>query len=183
MPTSFWGSISDSLTEIINLKPTSVLEIGVGFGSKGHLIREYLDVWSVTNYKKESWLKRIDGVEIFEPYINEGNSYYYNTIYKENIVTLIDKLPQYDLIVMMDVLEHIERKEAEELLQKIYKKSKYFLLQIPLGDWRWTFQGDNKHESHISMWNKEDFITYKEIKVYKFPYFPKDIGLYLKTNE
>jgi hypothetical protein len=43
------------------------MEIGVGFGKYGLLLREYLEIWGEGEVY-EDWLRKIDGIEIFEAY-------------------------------------------------------------------------------------------------------------------
>jgi hypothetical protein len=50
---------------VVNLNPSSVLDIGTGFGKYGLLCCEYLKLWDGReNYSH--FLRRIDGVEAFE---------------------------------------------------------------------------------------------------------------------
>lgn len=179
MPTSFYSHIPNILDYIRFTRPNTILEIGCGFGKWGHLCREYLEVYDYLRWQKKDWQIIIDGVEIYKPYINEPIKYYYDHIYEGDITTLIDSIPDYDLIMMMDVLEHIEKVKGTILLNKIINKCKSFILSIPLGDWTYTFSGDNKNESHISIWNKEELIklsNYKNHCIY--PMNKKEIGVF-----
>lgn len=64
MPTSTGVFISVGLTEIARLRPTSVVDVGCGFGLWGFLCRMYLDVFEGRTYK-EDWQVRIEAIEVF----------------------------------------------------------------------------------------------------------------------
>jgi hypothetical protein len=46
MPLSIWTGMEDCLQAIVERRPSSVLDAGIGFGLWGALLRQYLDVWS-----------------------------------------------------------------------------------------------------------------------------------------
>jgi len=45
MPTSNWQNISYNIDLIRKIKPQSILDVGVGFGRWGILLREFLELW------------------------------------------------------------------------------------------------------------------------------------------
>ena len=154
MPTSRPYHLTWLCNRIIELKPQSILDIGVGFGSKGMLFREYTDVWNGNMFDKKT---RIDGVEVFKKYITKLQEEIYDHIYYGDILELIDTLPDYDLIYMGDVLEHIERNKGFELIKKLRGKSRDLIIVKPA---RVSHQGavyGNDKESHISQWSPLDF--------------------------
>ena len=152
MPTSHHTYISDVIGLVRSLNPASVLDIGVGFGKWGHVFREYLDVMHGRPFK-ESWKVQIDGVEIFEKYIQAHQRHIYDEIFIDNIRTM--SIRDYDLIFMSDVIEHIEKKEAVEVINKLCAHSKALILIVPIGTAWLNSQGKmygNEHEAHISWW-------------------------------
>lgn len=177
MPTSYHGYISEVVEIVRRAKPKSVLDIGIGFGKWGHLFREYLDVMNGRVFKKE-WQVRIDGVEIFEPYIMEHQQHIYSNIYLGDIVKVIDNLPGYDLIFTSDVIEHIEKDKAKELIGKIRNKCETFVAVVPMGKVWLNSQGSlygNDHEAHISDWYVEDFQPYKSCQRFMCNNKPIDV--------
>ena len=73
MPTSFHKHISDVMDFVIEKKPKTVLDIGVGNGKWGFLSREYLDIYGRgSNWRKETRTTRIEGIEAFSPYVMES---------------------------------------------------------------------------------------------------------------
>ena len=108
---------------IIALKPFSVLDIGSGFGKYGMLCREYLELWD--GRREYKFLRRIEGVEVFENYITPLHKFIYNNIYTENITEIIKKIDyKYDLVLLIDVLEHFTKEEGTWLLNTLLSKNK-----------------------------------------------------------
>ncbi|MGF9965198.1 hypothetical protein [Bacillus rhizoplanae] len=54
MPSSIYQAIPDILQHIIVEEPMSILDVGVGFGKYGLLLREALDV-PYERYHKHEW--------------------------------------------------------------------------------------------------------------------------------
>ena len=154
MPTSRPYHLTWLCNKVIELNPQSVLDIGIGFGSKGMLFREYTDVWRGSMFDKKV---RIDGVEIFDKYIGKLQREIYDHIYIGSILELIDTLPDYDLIYMGDVLEHLTRDQGFELIKKLKRKCRDLIIVTPA---KVSHQGsvyDNVNETHLSQWYPIDF--------------------------
>ena len=166
MPSSYHGFINEVITDILKFKPNKVLDIGIGFGKWGSLFREYLDIYQ-GRYHKEDWIKQIDGIEAFEPYIKDHQKYIYSNLYIGDAYEVIGKLDNYDYIYIGDCLEHFERDKAEEMLQKLRKKTNNLLLCVPLTN-RWPQDEilDNPYEKHLSIWEESDFkdCSWKTVK-------------------
>jgi len=144
------------------VRPSSILDIGVGNGKMGYIARDYLDVMLGERYKKEDWRIRIDGIEVFPDYIQGHQKAIYDHIYIGDAFEVIDGLGKYDLIIIGDVLEHFEKERAWEFADKCADHSNSFMLfNIPLGE-RWT-QGpiySNPFEVHRSFWSYEEFAPF-----------------------
>src|ERR1022692_1616289 len=101
MPFSNYDSVGTIVYFINRLGPSSVLDIGVGNGTYGLLMRQVLDM-NQERMRREQWKTRIDGVEIFDGYRNPVWDYAYNTIYMKDIRELLPDLKTYDLILCND---------------------------------------------------------------------------------
>ncbi len=161
MPVSSSVHISDCLDHIIRLQPKSVLDIGCGFGLWGFLCREYLDVWN-ERVQPEQWQVRIDGVELWEPYIQSHQRSLYNNIILGDVREVADSLGEYDLIIAGDVIEHLDKPEGELVIEQLYDRAKLALLvNIPLsGNWDHPENYGNPGELHRSQWSPDDFAPY-----------------------
>lgn len=162
MPTSRPYHLTWLCSKVLEFHPQSILDIGVGFGSKGMLFREYTDVWNGNMFERKV---RIDGVEIFKKYITPLQEGIYDKIYIGNILELVDTLPDYDLIYMGDVLEHIEKEQGLVLIEKLKKKSRDLIVITPANVGHQGAVYGNEYESHISQWGYLDFedVTILEI--------------------
>lgn len=149
----------------MQLKPKSILEIGTGFGKYGFLFREYLDIWNAaanpSQLKPENWQVRIDGIEIFEPYIGELQRMIYNHLYIGDATTVIDELGTYDLIFLGDVIEHFPKEEGRRLLHKCLEHAQTAVIVTTPN--YFNPQGaeyGNERETHHCLWTDEDFAQF-----------------------
>ncbi len=157
MPTSQNYQISKILNLIIASNPASVLDIGVGFGKYGVLCREYLELWDGRE-EYADFTRKIDGIEAFEKYLTPLHEFIYNKIYIGNATELVDKLENsYDLVLLIDVLEHFEKNQGRELLEKLLQKNGAVLVSVPknIGNQKDAFA--NAYETHVAEWSKRDF--------------------------
>ena len=162
MPTSQHQQITNIVSYVMEINPRSILEIGVGFGKYGLLCREYLEYWrGDTEWQlpiKKNWKRRVDGIEGFEAYINEHHRYLYNNLYIGDAIDEIDKIDfKYDLILLIDVLEHFSYEDGISLLMKCLKKSKNILISVPKDIGLQSDVNDNKYEIHRFQFLKKHF--------------------------
>ena len=153
MPTSDPLLLTPIAREILSLQPLSVLDVGIGNGKWGVLAREYTDVW--LRRERENYAVMIDGIEIFEKYRN-ANWVNYNHIHIGHVTDILPRLKSYDLIIFIEVLEHIEKTEALELLDMCRSKCKLLIFSYtncPQGP---AF--GNVNETHVSTWVESDFV-------------------------
>jgi len=156
MPTSRGSHLSYLTQLILEIKPKSILDVGVGFGSKGMLFREYTDIWD-GNYKKEEWKTIIDGIEIFPDYVSDLQKSIYNKIHIGNALAILPTLGNYDVIYAGDVLEHFNEKQGREFIELLKEHSPHVIITTPV---KVSDQGSvfgNEYETHRSQWGKESF--------------------------
>ena len=161
MPVSTPVHISHCLERIIGLNPESVLDVGCGFGLWGFLCREYLDVWN-GRVEPAQWKVRIDGTELFEPYIQAHQRALYTHVFVGDVRDTMTRLGDYDLIIDGDVIEHLEKVDGEAVLDCLYDKArKALLVNLPLGEgWDHPEAHGNPGELHRSQWRPEDLVQY-----------------------
>lgn len=187
MPVSASVQIGHCVALILNCAPRSVLDVGCGFGLWGFLCRMYLDV-SSERVQPKDWQVRIDGIELFEPYIQAHQRALYDNIRIADIREAAPDLDTYDLIIAGDVIEHLEKEEGLAVLRILYEKArKALLVNIPLGEgWEHGIVHDNVGELHRSQWECEDFFPYpNHFEEYRLPfggrygvfYCPKDCAV------
>jgi len=64
LPTGFYHQIPLIIEIVRTLSPRSILDVGVGFGKYGFLLREYMELWDESTKAYGVWNIKIDGVEI-----------------------------------------------------------------------------------------------------------------------
>lgn len=172
MPSSTPATLEKMVTEILSLNPTSVLDIGIGFGKWGFLCREYLETWKGRNYPNE-WKVRVDGMEIWQDYV-DGFTWLktiYNNIYvgDASVLILRKDLPDYDLIIAGDVLEHMPKSDALIVLNRAKEMaSKAVIVSVPLGEeWLNNKVFNNPYEKHQASWSMEDLRGFEILKDWK----------------
>jgi hypothetical protein len=162
MPTSPYCHIGAIVNFLMRIRPSSILDVGLGNGKIGFIARDLLDVMLGERFRREEWQVKIDGIEVFPDYIQEHQRAIYDSIFIGDALQIIDDLGKYDLIVLGDVVEHFEKAAAWEFLDKCANHStRYMMICIPLGD-KWT-QPDiygNEYERHRSFWNRDEFTPF-----------------------
>jgi hypothetical protein len=168
MPTSNISQVVKIMEVIKMANPVSILDIGVGFGKYGFLAREYLELWDGSDCYK-TWRRRIDGIEIFSGYITPVHHFIYNEIYIGNTLEILPNITEkYDLILLIDVIEHFTFEEGMTLLNLAKARAKTVLISTPkhIGVQGSVF--GNSFETHKFQWEKSNFSNFRQ------NYFIKD---------
>ena len=165
------GSIYDALGDLGGLlvsghirhnfnKDSTILDVGAGWGKYHRLLPEYT----------------MDAVEIWEPYIIEDKlEEQYNQVIKIDICDLHEVY--YDVIIMGDVLEHIEEDRAIPLIERLKRSCKQLYVITPFEYHQGEVNG-NKYEIHL-----QDKLTDESIRrLYSLTLLAKDDikGVYIK---
>ena len=162
MPSSRCNHVPIVISVMRQLKPRSILDIGVGFGKWGHLFREYTDIiMSETQperYYRENWRVVIDGIEGYAPYLTPMHEFLYNNIYLGDMREQIHKVGMYDVVFMGDVIEHVDKGDGNALLNACLKHAnKAVIVTTPARDAPQEASCGNELEIHRSLWTEEDF--------------------------
>jgi FKBP-type peptidyl-prolyl cis-trans isomerase 2 len=160
MPCSRPYALEAVCNRIIEKNPTSILDIGIGFGKFGFLAREYTDVLHSRYF---DWETRIDGIEIFEKYITQLQKEIYDHIYIGNAIDILPTLGRYDMIICSDVLEHLSEQNGTTLLDSIKDRCKFAMIATPVTVLHQEALYNNEHERHISAWSKEILSNWGEV--------------------
>ena len=156
MPTSDYWNVPPVLSCIAALRPASILDVGVGFGKYGLLIREVLELGE-ERYQKQDWRVRLEGIELFEAYRTPLWDYAYNAIHIGPAQQVLPGLGRYDLAIFCDVIEHFEKPQGKEILEGLLDQCGVVIVTTPL---LFTPQRDafqNEAERHLSHFSPLDF--------------------------
>lgn len=140
--------------KVAQLRPLSVLDIGVGYGKWGFLLREQLD-WNPGRLDQSAWRARIVGVEV-HPYESPLHEWVYDKIVWADILDIADSCAGYDLVLLSDVIEHIEKEAGQHLLDRLVAANRNVIVSTPLTFFTQEI-ADNEHEHHVSHWTLADF--------------------------
>jgi 2-polyprenyl-3-methyl-5-hydroxy-6-metoxy-1,4-benzoquinol methylase len=158
------------MQKVIEINPHSILDIGCGFGKYGVLCREYLEFWGtgrphnkIVDYTE--FKRRIDCIDAFPHYITSLHKFIYDNIYIEDItrsIATIFTTPgrafHYDLVLMIDVIEHMEKLDAKNVIGTIFKNSSTtkIIISTPKGNLPQGAVFSNPYEQHRSSWTVQD---------------------------
>jgi hypothetical protein len=145
--------------ELHRLRPRSILEIGVGFGKWGVLAREHLEAWE-GRFRREDWRVRIEGIEIFPGYHNPVWDAAYDKVHIGDALPIVDTLGRFDLGLICDVIEHLDKPTGRRLLEKLLHCCQTVILTTPISLWEQGEEGGNVHQRHVSLWGEADFAAY-----------------------
>lgn len=103
----------------------------------------------------------VTGVDIYEPYIklHKTHGLYANLILGD-VSQLEFKEDEFDVVVCMDVLEHLSKKSGGELLIKMKKWGKKVIITTPNGYVIGSHNNGNEYQQHLSGWNTTELKLY-----------------------
>lgn len=157
MPSSDWRQIGTIVELMILADPHSILDVGCGAGKYGVLAREYLEVWN-GRVSPDQWTRRIDAVECFRPYLTPLHAVVYNQVFVGDVVSLLPTLPSgYDLVLLVDVLEHLTEEEGVWVLGCLAREHHNLLIATPKVVQPQGASCGNPREEHRSSWVGYDF--------------------------
>ena len=164
MATSNWQHISYCCELLFALAPTSILDVGMGFGRWGMLAREMCDIFWRGNVFPAQWKVRIVGVEAFARLVQPYHSAFYDQVIVRDALDVLREGQQFDMVILGDVLEHFPRAQAEEVLALSRQEAYYTMLCVPLGPgWEQGALYGNPYEAHRSRWDHRDFVGLRPI--------------------
>ena len=165
MPSSRPNTIPAVIHILRRLQPSSILDVGVGFGKWGHLFREYTDILAAEHdpprYRRRNWRVKIDGIEGHAAYLTPMHRYLYDAIHIGDATKLICKLPSYDFIFLGDIIEHLDKSAGRDLLRDCAVKArKATVVTTPKFETHQSALCGNELERHRSLWSERDFATF-----------------------
>lgn len=163
--TSFPENIPIIMNAVASVRPKKVLDVGSAFGKFGLLTREaLLSIQAKEGDIVPSDNLQIDCVEITEYFKNlPYHKAIYNNHYHQNALALtIEFLKKYDLIFLIDVLEHWDKKDALNFIEKVeLAKHPKLLISTPkhVTFYQEHYYGDDCPK-HATQFDYKDFEKY-----------------------
>ena len=123
----------------------SILEVGCGRGQPMSFINRHKKFYVV-------------GIDIFAPYLRVSQQ---TNCYDELILADIRKLPfkpkSFDIILAMEVLEHLEKEDGERFLEIIEEIAiDQVILSTPIGKYQQGHLDGNPYQEHKCIWQVEE---------------------------
>lgn len=125
-----------------SLKPKTVLDIGAGVGT-----------YSIMCYRPgQYWV----ALEVFEPYVEMFNLHgKYDEVWIDDAREAV--YHDFELIIAADMLEHMKKQEAKDLVNKLLKHCEKLILCFPVvhNDQHAGDEG-NVYETHVDHWTAQE---------------------------
>jgi hypothetical protein len=133
--------------------PSTVLDVGCGWGKYGALVREF------------SRATRVDALDVNPPRYNV-----YDRFYQQDArCSLPDDAPHYDLALCVDMIEHLTMFQGWWMLDRLSERAHRILVVSPLGYRRQDAPGI-PFGPHLSGWYPWDFAPAYRIEAWRvFP--------------
>lgn len=155
MPLSNPWHLPAVLHFVSAVRPKRILDVGVGMGTYGFMIRQHMDI-ARERLSPSQWELVIDGLEIFEPYRNPLWEFAYNSIHVGDARKTLPQRGAYDVIVCNDVLEHLPKPEAAALAEEMLKHAPVVIVTTPNFDCPQENWGGNEAERHLCLLRADD---------------------------
>jgi hypothetical protein len=153
MPIGCCSLVPAIATELGLRRPASVLDLGIGMGFYGAVVRQWLDLGV------RPWRTKLVGVEGFAAYRNPCWDLY-DEVVATPIETFLEPTTEiWDAILLLDVLEHFPHAAGEQILAAArhrFAANGCLYVGTPAV---WMEQGaayGNELERHRSLWTAEE---------------------------
>ncbi|WP_395704132.1 hypothetical protein [Aquabacterium sp.] len=166
MPFSQSSQISTIVGCVEALRPQSVLDVGVGMGQYGFLLRtnlEHIHLFEVNGRDarqtpREHWRVRIDGIEGYGGYLTPVHQWAYNEVRVGDALQLLPTIADgaYELVMAIDILEHFDKADGLRFLQQCRRIARRMALVSTPKDFVEQHVEANPFEDHRSVWSRED---------------------------
>jgi hypothetical protein len=137
--------------------PKRVLDIGIGYGKWGVLLREYTDIWNGNYFDHKV---QIDGIEVYLRYITLLQKEIYDNIHYGSVVDVLPNLAHYNIVMWGDCIEHLTKEDGHRVLSTLKKDHGVSFVTTPR---KFMPQGKvygNPHETHVSVWGAKELGEY-----------------------
>ncbi|MBI5258652.1 MAG: class I SAM-dependent methyltransferase [Burkholderiales bacterium] len=166
VPFSQSSQISTIVGCAESLKPNSVLDVGVGMGQYGFLLRTNLEHFGLYEVKgaearqtpREHWRVRIDGIEGYAGYLTPVHQWAYNAIRIGDALQLLPGIAdsEYEMVIAIDILEHFEKADGIAFLRQCRRvASRMVLVSTPKAFCEQHVEA-NPFEDHRSVWTQAE---------------------------
>lgn len=160
MPGSATEGKRQALEFVLDLELRDILDVGPGRGTWYDLLHTFFPE------------ARFHGIEIYHPYLERyrlGSKYWHLRCEDASDPELdISPWAAVDLAIFGDVIEHIERQRAIEMVWRL--PWVHALISLPIGEYIQGPEGGNPHEAHVETWTEQEIVdTFRPVKGWSGP--------------
>lgn len=168
MPVSSIEGKSHAFELALSVGAASVLDVGPGAGTYSRLLRPAMpgSVWAA--------------LEVHLPYVAQ---YRLASLYDQIVVGDARDEANWsdaDLIILGDVLEHVNHEDGIAMWDRARRHGKHVLLSLPIVVWAQGAVGGNTHEAHLHHWS--DGQVHADLKGIQRSWVGDCIGVYLASG-
>jgi len=164
MPLSSAANLTPILMHILhfNPRPQRILDLGCLYGAA---LRQYMDVGE-GRLGPFDWTIELVGVEGFIDYSNPAWRLY-NEVYWKNFLhaTHWDSFVDFDLVLLLDTLEHTDKKSGTELMEHLLAKNNRVIVSVPQKVLPQQAVNGNVLEIHQSEWSELELTCMRPAQV------------------
>jgi len=131
-------------------KKKFILDVGPGWATYSKLLRSGGEIWHA--------------VEIYKPYVDRYDlNKHYDKVFVNDIKKFDPKII-YDIVILGDVVEHLNNKDSIHVLKKLFVYSRWCIISLPLtAETHYPSENassyfGNIHERHIGSWSNKLFL-------------------------
>jgi 2-polyprenyl-3-methyl-5-hydroxy-6-metoxy-1,4-benzoquinol methylase len=161
MASSFSFQIPCIVHLLEKLQPKKILDIGKGFGKYGFLAHEYIGINNKKRLNPSLTMAQqsdivIDAIEADTDLLLPHLTHIYHNVYRGDALEIYPSLANYDLVLMIDVIEHLDKAKAIDLVKYFLSKNSVLIIATPLSFFQQELY-ESDYEHHISHWSIKDF--------------------------
>lgn len=157
MPIGSFTVIPHIALHLARNAPARVLDVGIGFGMYGAVVREWVDLGV------QPWKTHLVGIEVHEPYRNPVWDLYDEIFIGTVQAFLAARRDPFQSIILGDVIEHMDKPDGRALLtslQQIVAPGGDLFVATPAVFFEQNAVYGNPYECHRSLWTAEDFMPF-----------------------
>ena len=153
MPIGAASELPTIVFHLIDKQPRSVLDLGIGMGMYGAVVRQWLDM----GYSESGKRTILHGVEVFEKYKSPAWNFYDRI----DITDILEFEPaqKYDAILLCDVLEHFTKEQGRALISRVMdwlEVGGSFIITTPAIHCEQGEVYGNAFETHRCVWSASE---------------------------